>query len=83
MKHKYTIAWCVWAAVGLIIEIAALRDKRKGDTLSEHIWTLVRIPVIWWTTAGLLIWAVIHFLGQGKLDDFFIAKKKDIKHARS
>lgn len=33
----YTVAWLVWIASFVAIEGAALKDARKGDTLSEHI----------------------------------------------
>ena len=61
-----TAAWCAWAAEGAILEGIALRQKRRGDTLSEHIWALVRLPPVWWTVLGLMIWATLHFLGRGK-----------------
>lgn len=65
-NRAFRIAWAIWAAVGAGLEVWALRDKEKGDTLSEQIWGLFKWPVLWWTGAGLLIWAVIHFLGKGK-----------------
>jgi len=34
----YTLAWAVWLAAFAVIEGKALRDNRKNDTLSEHVW---------------------------------------------
>lgn len=38
MNHTYTIAWYMWIAYFVVVEGAALLDKRPGDTLSEHVW---------------------------------------------
>jgi hypothetical protein len=56
-----------------VIEYKAIKDKRKGDTLSDHIWFLIgkrgyaktggsllfRIGL-----AGLLGWLGFHFFGK-------------------
>lgn len=36
----FTILWAVLFTVGLIVEGLAIYDKRRGDTLSEHVWLL-------------------------------------------
>jgi len=67
-KRWNTIAWSIWAAAGLLLELIALHDKKKGDTLSEHVWSLFRRPFIYAMGAGLLVWMLLHFLSFGKLD---------------
>lgn len=34
----WTIAWLLWLAMFLAIELPAALNKEKGDTLSEHTW---------------------------------------------
>lgn len=34
----WTIAWLLWIAAFFAIELPALLNKQRGDTLSEHIW---------------------------------------------
>lgn len=34
----YTVAWLLWLGAFGVIEGRALANKRKGDTLSEHVW---------------------------------------------
>lgn len=41
LNRKYTYLWIVWLAAFGVIEWAALKDQRKGDTLSEHFWKLM------------------------------------------
>jgi len=35
----YTVAWIMWGLMFAAIEGAALFDKDRGDTLSEHVWS--------------------------------------------
>ena len=64
----WTWAWLVWLAAFLIIEGAALIDKDRGDTLSEHIWKWFNIKTRrwhWrrWVLAVFLVWLLVHMLG--------------------
>lgn len=36
------IVWLVWAASLLVLELVAVFSGRKGDTLSESVWHLLR-----------------------------------------
>jgi hypothetical protein len=83
----FRIIWLVWllslaaAIVGfvttfLIIEIWALLDPEKGDTLTEVTRSALLHPgsVAWWLYAGglvatmvMLVWLAGHMLGMGKL----------------
>lgn len=47
----------------IVIETVALLDRRPGDTLSEHVWYIAQVSVVWWLLAGFLIWLTAHFLG--------------------
>ena len=35
---NWTVGWLLWLAMFLAIEGAAIFNKEKGDTLSEHVW---------------------------------------------
>jgi hypothetical protein len=37
--NGYTALWITWIAMFFVVEFAALRDKKEGDTLSEHLWS--------------------------------------------
>lgn len=66
MDHLFTVAWVVWIAAFGVIEGIALRRKERGDTLSEHVWAVLRRPGPWWfLAAGFLVWLTAHFLGFG------------------
>lgn len=57
--------WIGWGAVGVAAEIAALRARRSGDTLSENIRGLARahpaalhlFRVVW---ALFAVWFLFH-----------------------
>ena len=34
----YTAGWVLWIVLFAALETAALVDRRRGDTLSEHTW---------------------------------------------
>ncbi len=68
----YTWAWVAWIIFFVVIEGIALRDRRKGDTLSEHVWKWFGVGQKgWWAlvrrTALLVGCAVLmkHFLAKG------------------
>lgn len=62
-RWAYTAGWVAIGLAFAVLEYLAVRDKRKKDTLSEHIWWLFGLhPVIWFMGAGGLIWMVRHFL---------------------
>lgn len=65
----YTIAWLLWLAMFLAIELPALLDKKPGGTLSENVWDWFRIrdkPRAWtWrriVLALFLAWLLIHMV---------------------
>lgn len=65
----YTWAWITWLAFFVVIEGVALIDKRRGDTLSEHIWAWfdIREKPRQWTwrrivLAGFLTWLLVHMV---------------------
>lgn len=41
MNWKYSIGWIVWILGFGVLEYKALKDKKKGDTLSEHVWATI------------------------------------------
>lgn len=65
----FTIAWLVWITAFLGIEGAALFNKKKGDTLSEHVWKWFKItdkPKGWnirrLSLLGGCGWLLLHFV---------------------
>ena len=70
LNKKYTWAWILWIFGFLAIEYAAIKDKRKGDTLSEHVWatigtkTKTKTALMWVSRIGLGVlfaWLIPHF----------------------
>lgn len=63
----FTIGWIVWALGFAVLEGVALVNKRKGDTLSEHVWKYFDVDTKRWTflrfvlTAGM-VWLTGHFV---------------------
>lgn len=45
----YTVGWVTLAVAVGGLELAALLDKRRGDTLSEHVWRLSGFHARRWT----------------------------------
>lgn len=70
--NPYTVAWIAWFGFFLVIEGLALKDRRTGDTLSEHIWRWASIKTKgpgWRARRCMLLaflaWLVAHFLTGG------------------
>lgn len=70
LNKKYTILWLIWIAGFGVIEYAALKNKKEGDTLTEHVRKLIGTKTEgrnWenWLARGVLaggiIWAIPHF----------------------
>ena len=69
----FTILWGVIGGAALILEIIALRRKKRGDTLSEQIWALLRkSPVVWFVGLGFFSWLIVHFFAFGIVDRWLI-----------
>jgi len=78
-NSKYTWAWILWVVAFGVIEYKAIKDKKKGDTLSEHVWKLAKIKkkpgvfegekTAWqaWlfrgALGGLFVWLIPHLFG--------------------
>lgn len=68
MGDGFTWSWVAWLAAFGVIEGIALFNKRKGDTLSEHVWK-------WFpknTARGLglfafMAWLFMHFVSGGEV----------------
>ena len=70
MNKKYTAMWIIWLLGFGVIEYAAMKNNKSGDTLTEHVWKVIgtNTPGRNWENwvarvvlAGLLIWLVPHF----------------------
>jgi hypothetical protein len=59
--RAFKIAWATWAAVGAGLEVWALKDTEKGDTLTDQVRAILKRPFLWWAGAGLAVWAFRHF----------------------
>ena len=58
-------SWIVWASVfaaGSAYELWAIFNRRKGDTLTEKVKWLYRVPVIKFVGTAFLGWLMLHFL---------------------
>ena len=65
--------WYSWAWLGLLVlliafEFYALHSKRRGDTLSENVWSVQRwakkhslLPLFYIIMIGTLGWLILHF----------------------
>ncbi len=69
----WTVAWLLWLSLFTAIEWPAICNKRKGDTLSEHVYRVfaVRDKPRWWgirraVLVAFLGWLVAHFLTGGE-----------------
>jgi len=70
LDKKYTIGWILWVLGFLGLEYAALKNRRRGDTLSEHVKAVIgtntktRTAAMWAARiglAGLIVWLIPHF----------------------
>lgn len=43
-KYRFTVMWVGWIAAFVVIEAVAIFNKKKGDTLSEHVWRWFGVP---------------------------------------
>lgn len=66
----WTVAWLLWLAAFAAIELPAILNKTRGDTLSEHVWKWFRIndkPRQWTARRAVLAvfmaWLMVHFVG--------------------
>ena len=69
LDSGYTAAWGIWIALFVAIEGKAILNSKKGDTLSEHIWSWFNIDKREsnWTgkriaLLGSLVWLVGHLV---------------------
>lgn len=67
----WTVAWIVWIAGFFVIEIPAIRNDLREDTLSEHFrrWFSVRTKLgrtAWIVVSGgFFAWFVTHIVSPG------------------
>ena len=62
LNPRFTVGWL---AIGLAaggLELWALLDSGRGDTLSEQVWFLLGFhPAVWFTALGATAWLLRHF----------------------
>ena len=57
----WTVLWLAWGFVFVVVETLAIIDRRRGDTLSEHVWKWLKVGarqptlLVWVARAGVLI----------------------------
>jgi len=73
----WSVLWLIWIAQFFAIEIPALVNKDRGDTLSEHVWKWFAISgdagksksggyrARRFTLIAFLAWLVAHFVTGG------------------
>jgi len=61
-KHpsRWRWAWIGWLLAFLLLEVPAALNKRKGGTLSKHVWRWFPTWGWWSLVAGLLLSLVGH-----------------------
>lgn len=63
--------WIAWIALGVALEMYAIFDRTKGDTLSESVWAVLTIPgwgkFVAWMLTAFLLWLAAHFASRGRL----------------
>ena len=65
----FTLGWVVILGALGVWELWAILRKKRGDTLSEHTWWLLRkSPVIWFVALGFFGWLIVHFFAFGAFD---------------
>lgn len=42
-RHPWTLLWIGWGALFFAIEIPAVLNERRNDTLSEHVWRFLGV----------------------------------------
>lgn len=69
----WTIAWIIWILSFFAIEIPAIRNDKKNDTLSEHVrlWFSTRTKrgrTAWLFTSGAFAaWFIVHIAVAGSI----------------
>lgn len=64
-------AWLVWIALFFVIELPAIFNDRKGDTLSEHFADWFNVATqrgrrVWVVVCSLFFgWFIVHILVTG------------------
>jgi hypothetical protein len=66
LEHVYTAFWLAWGVMFLAIEIPAIRRKRRGGTLTDHVmwlkrWRVKGIPVGYTVFTAFWLWLTAHF----------------------
>lgn len=76
LNWKYTVGWVVWILGFGVLEWRAIKDRDKGDTLSEHVWQTIGQGsdspswlnwVLRIVLGGGLVWVTHHFFTGGSL----------------
>jgi hypothetical protein len=74
LNKKYTIAWILWVLIFIYLETMAIIDKKKGDTLTEHVrelatlnpWQKVSVigaGAVLLGSGAFCVWWIPHILG--------------------
>ena len=70
LEQVFTNWWWAWIGLFFVIEGVAITNKKRGDTLSEHVWKFLgvngwKVPSYPWLRrgafSGLFIWLGGHF----------------------
>lgn len=70
LNWKYTLGWIIWILGFGVLEYKAIKNKSEGDTLSEHVWSVIGTgadspSALNWVfrigLGGLFAWLIPHF----------------------
>lgn len=66
LRRPFTLLWSIivggFLTAFAVVEYYALKDKRKGDTLTEHVRASIAHPAVKTAFGVVWLWLAFHFL---------------------
>lgn len=73
----FALIWAIIFAVGLTFEAYTIIRKRRGDTLSEHVWLLSKYGVGRLLLIPAWVWMTYHFWIEHQISDDLVTHGYD------
>lgn len=58
----WAVLWLLWILTGIVLEIVALADRVRGNTLSRQVWSAAEVPVMHAVVTTFLVWVAYHWI---------------------